>query len=95
MLSPTEEHRQAARYALDMPVMLNGSPSRSRDLSSTGVFVLLDEEPDDLTTISLEMTLPTETGQPLKFVGVGNVVRVERQGDQVGLAVSLQTWQLR
>jgi c-di-GMP-binding flagellar brake protein YcgR len=102
------ERRTARRYDLSLPVMIkmpveqqislrNG---KTRDISTRGVYFLVDNDLSDGAELALTMTLPAEvTGGIEVFIrAIGKVVRVENRpetGDQrVGVAAVIERYEI-
>lgn len=93
------ERRTTRRYGLSLPVsmrfpVVNGSALHSgetRDISTRGVYFLLDNDLNTGTELDLTMTLPAElTGKIEVFIhAIGKVVRVERRGEDAGYRVGI------
>src|SRR5262245_22286410 len=102
------ERRTARRYDLSLPVMIRvpveketGSHSgKTRDISTRGVYFLLDNNLVAGSELDFTMTLPAEvTGGTEVFVrAIGKVVRVENRteiGDQrVGVAAVIERYEI-
>ena len=102
------ERRAARRYGLSLPVTVRPSaelksPQQkgiTRDVSTHGVYLLLDRTISAHAEFDLTMVLPTEmAGGPGVFVrAVGKVVRVEewsREGSpHTGVAVVIRRYEI-
>ncbi|MGD0157999.1 MAG: hypothetical protein ABSB50_18065 [Terracidiphilus sp.] len=101
------ELRKAKRYRLSAPVFFlwgpqEGKPQSSqgvtRDINTSGVYILADKLPTVGTLIQLDILLPKldEPGFGMSLAGEGVVLRVEPHGSQgagtskAGFAASVQ-----
>lgn len=88
------ELRKARRYNLTLPVALDSPPERSlearsgrtRDISSRGVYFLIESDLKPGCDVNLTMTIPAEGPHwPDVLIHVtGKVVRVENSPENVG-----------
>lgn len=88
-LTPTKQ-RRAPRFDLHLPVTIRWKDrsrvrevqTTSRDVSSNGIYFLLDELLKDGTNVEVEMTLPSEITlhQSVKVRCLGHVQRSEADG---------------
>ena len=103
------ERRTARRYDLSLPVMIrvplekeasslrNG---KTRDISTRGVYFLIDNDLNAGAELDLTMTLPAEvTGGTEVFVrAIGKVVRVENRAEtgdkRVGVAAVIERYEI-
>jgi c-di-GMP-binding flagellar brake protein YcgR len=102
------ERRTARRYDLSLPVMIRvpieKDPSyrsgKTRDISTRGVYFLIENDLNAGAELDLTMTLPAEiTGGTEVFVrAMGKVVRVENRpetGEQrVGVAAVIERYEI-
>lgn len=102
------ERRTARRYDLSLPVVIRiaeekGSASRSgktRDISTHGVYFLIENEMTPGAEIDLTMTLPSEvTGGTEVFIrATGRVVRLEKKAerntDRLGVAAVIERYDI-
>jgi c-di-GMP-binding flagellar brake protein YcgR len=102
------ERRTARRYDLSLPVMIrmpieqevSSRTGKTRDISTRGVYFLVDNNLSAGTELDLTMTLPAEvTGGTEVFIrAIGKVVRVENRpetGDQrVGVAAVIERYEI-
>lgn len=102
------ERRTARRYDLSLPVVIRiaedkGSASRSgktRDISTHGVYFLIENELAPGAEIDLTMTLPAEvTGGTEVFIrATGRVVRLEKKAerstDRLGVAAVIERYDI-
>jgi hypothetical protein len=83
----TEERRTAQRFAIAMPVTMNGEASGgTHDLSATGVLFDAPVAPADGEQVRLVLTWGTPTRQ---LACVGEVVRSQRHAQGYNIAVRL------
>jgi len=97
-----EDKRRARRFDLDLPVQVltvgEQKPFetvRTRDISSTGLFIEFDQRVQAGTKVELLVTLPREITQtgPVQIRCMGRVVRVERgERERTGIAVSIDRY---
>ena len=95
------KQRRAHRFDLQLPVIIrwkDGSTIRevhttSRDVSSNGIYFLLDEPLRDGTNVEVEMTLPSEITltQSVKVRCLGHVQR----SDPDGVAAAIDRYEFR
>jgi c-di-GMP-binding flagellar brake protein YcgR len=102
------ERRTARRYDLSLPVIIRvplGSESaprsgKTRDISTHGVYLLVENELSTGAELDLTMTLPAEvTGGTEVFIrAIGKVVRVEkspeRNNDRLGVAAVIERYEI-
>jgi hypothetical protein len=99
MAQPQTEKRSTRRFSLELPVTLVGSEhgiatAQTRDVSSRGVYIYLDSEIAEGVPLEFVMTLPTEItlSDPIRVRCAGRVLRVEKNGDRQGVAVSIERY---
>lgn len=97
------ERRVARRYELSLPVVvrdgdkLNG---QTRDISTRGVYFLMDEDLAAGTTLDFTLTLPQEiTGGTAVLVRAqGRVIRVDKKESEnksrVGVAAVIEKYEI-
>jgi len=80
--------RLADRFASELPIHLNGVDGLTKNVSATGVYfeTTTSADPGSKVTFVVEVVI---NGQSVNMVCSGQVVRVERQPDKVGVAVKL------
>ena len=103
------ERRTARRYDLSLPVMIripieqqeiSARNGKTRDISTRGVYFLIDNDLNAGAELDLTMTLPAEvTGGTEVFIrAIGKVVRVENRpetGEQrVGVAAVIERYEI-
>ena len=102
------ERRSARRYDLSLPVVIrvpvekepSSRSGKTRDISTHGVYFLVDSELAPGAELDLTMTLPAEvTGGTEVFIrATGKVVRVERKpetnNDRVGVAAVIERYDI-
>ncbi len=84
------KQRRAPRFDLQLPIVVRWNDASgmreahalSRDVSSNGIFLLLDEAIKDGTNVELEMTLPSEITltRSVTVRCLGHVQRCESSG---------------
>jgi hypothetical protein len=97
-----EDKRRARRFDLYLPVQVVAvgeqkpfETVRTRDISSTGLFIEFDQRVQAGTKVELLVTLPREITQagPVQIHCMGRVVRVERgERERTGIAVSIDRY---
>jgi PilZ domain len=95
-LSSTSERRHARRYRVALPVELDGlGTGRTRDVSTTGVFFETDETLMPGAAIKYALVLDhSEPDAPLRVLCDGDVVRVERRDEYLGVAATITAFRL-
>jgi c-di-GMP-binding flagellar brake protein YcgR len=102
------ERRTARRYDLSLPVIIRiplqkdsaARNGKTRDISTRGVYFLLDNDVSAGAELDLTMTLPAEiTGGTEVFIrAIGKVVRVEKhteEGQQrTGVAAVIERYEI-
>lgn len=102
------ERRTARRYDLSLPIIIRGPIERAgsehsgktRDISTRGLYFMLDEDLGASAELDITLTLPTEvTHGPEVFVrATGKVVRVDRNGEngstRVGVAAVIERYEI-
>jgi hypothetical protein len=93
-LAVDQEKRKSERVCAALPVALDGMEGITRDVSATGVFVQMDMScaVGSLVRFTVEFTTPT---RKLILDCEGDVVRTERRGTELGLAVRITDSALR
>lgn len=82
-----KEQRLEPRERLAMPLQLrDGSQSLTRDISAGGLYFEIDGQHDLAGLVDFEMQLH-DVG--MKFIALGQIVRVEYQSGRTGVAVKL------
>jgi hypothetical protein len=99
MAQPQTEKRSTRRFSLELPVTvveseLSVATAQTRDVSSRGVYIYLDSEIAQGVPLEFVMTLPTEItlSDPIRVRCSGRVLRVEKNGDRQGVAVSIERY---
>ncbi|MEJ8838887.1 PilZ domain-containing protein [Ramlibacter sp. AN1133] len=82
------EQRAAVRFDASLPVAIQGASGETHNISAHGVYFETDlpQRVGELVNFSLEYTLH---GRRHRLVCEGKVVRVDRQGDRLGVAARL------
>lgn len=101
------ERRTARRYELSLPVVVRGGQpevdphnGQTRDISTRGVYFLIDEDLSEGSELDFTLTLPAEITQGTEvFVRAhGKVVRVERKqnhdGSRMGVAAVIEKYDI-
>jgi PilZ domain len=101
MAQPQPEKRGTRRFSLDLPIAVkfldNGTyevTGHTRDVSSRGVFFYLGKDIVEGASIEFVMTLPSEITftQPIRVHCAGRVIRVNRNGNEQGVAVAIEKY---
>ena len=102
------ERRTARRYDLSLPVIIRipienqvGSRNgKTRNISTRGVYFMVDNELNTGSELDLTMTLPAEvTGGTEVFIrAIGKVLRTEKRSDngndRVGVAAIIERYEI-
>ena len=82
------EQRSADRFETALPVAIGGSHGQTQNISATGVYFESDvrQHVGALVNFTVEFTLH---GERHRLSCEGKVVRVDEQGDRVGVAAEL------
>ncbi len=102
------ERRNARRYDLSLPVVvripterMNGNQAgQTRDISTRGLYFVIDQDLEAGSEIDITLTLPAEVTHSTEvFVrALGKVVRVERRGDdgelRMGVAAVIERYDI-
>jgi hypothetical protein len=85
------EQRESQRIKLEVPINLNTGVALSRDISWSGIYFVTDHRfsigTDIQFTLELDYVLP---GKPLNFNCSGQIVRVDKVGEQLGVAACIE-----
>jgi hypothetical protein len=83
-----QDQRATVRFDASMPVHIDGRPGETHNISAHGVYFECDaqQRPGTLVNFTLEFTL---YGQRHRMLCEGKVVRVEENGDRIGVAARL------
>jgi hypothetical protein len=99
MAQPQSEKRSTRRFSLELPIKLVDqareiTTAQTRDVSSRGVYIYLESEIAKGSPLDFVMTLPTEItlSDPIRVHCYGRVLRVEKQNDRQGVAVSIDRY---
>jgi hypothetical protein len=93
-MSSLDDRRQAARYPVQIPVELPQAPGVTRDVSASGVYFETAHDLEPGSTVEFAFTLKNPEGPPLRLICKGEVRRVERKGQALGVAATLTDWHL-
>lgn len=102
------ERRTARRYDLSLPVIIRvplhedsgARNGKTRDISTRGVYFILENDVNTGAELDLTMTLPAEiTGGTEVFIrAIGKVVRVEKRAengaDHTGVAAVIERYEI-
>lgn len=99
MAQPQPEKRSARRFALELPITITSVDhvvaalnAQARDASSRGVFMYLDAELAEGTTLEFIMTVPREITKTDRVRCTGRVLRRETREGRKGIAVSIDDY---
>lgn len=88
-----DEKRDSQRIQVEVPVYIGQEKAVTRDISKNGIFFLTDQsfvEGVELNfSLDLAYALP---GKPIKLDCQGEVIRVEKQGEQFGVAAKISNF---
>jgi hypothetical protein len=89
-LQQERDQRAAARFDTSLPVRIEGCTGATHNISAHGVYFETDVQQriGSLVNFTVEYTLQ---GQRHTLLCEGKVVRVEAQGDRIGVAARLVT----
>lgn len=102
------ERRTARRYDLSLPVAIripteriaDGQKGKTRDISTRGVYFVLDRDLDAGSELDITLTLPAEVthGSEVFVRALGKVVRVERRMEdgnaRMGVAAVIERYDI-
>jgi c-di-GMP-binding flagellar brake protein YcgR len=102
------ERRTARRYDLSLPVIIRvavekeaaSRNGKTRDISTRGVYFILENDLNASSELDLTMTLPAEiTGGTEVFIrAIGKVVRIEKRPEnghqRVGVAAVIERYEI-
>ena len=82
--------RGAVRTKVEVPVVLEDGVGITRDISVTGIYLKTPRTyvPGDRVKFTLELEYAVPDG-PMRFTCVGQVVRVEKIGEEYGVASTI------
>ncbi len=85
------ERRSAVRHKVSLPVETDRAAGLTRDFSLSGLYLVTDSPVSLGECLHLRVAVP-DRGQagPHWLAATGNVVRVERTGETVGVAIALE-----
>ncbi len=85
-------HRTAHRFSVEAPVYLGETVAHTRDMSVSGVYFEVDENfaPGASLEFAVDLRHVRPEG-PVRLICTGKIVRVERHGGRVGVAVAFDT----
>jgi hypothetical protein len=93
MESATTERRESKRYLMEVGVRVGHEHGRTRNLSSRGVYVIAPEPLEPGRPVEMDMTLTSASAHgPVTLHVRGHVTRVDQLGDELGLAVAIESW---
>jgi len=102
------ERRTARRYDLSLPIiirvpaerMLDSQQGKTRDISTRGLYFVVDENMESGSQLDITLTLPAEIthGSEVFVRAVGKVVRVERRMEdgsaRMGVAAMIERYDI-
>ena len=89
-VSMIEERRSDRRYRLRVPVRLGNAVGETREISIGGLYFVTRESVEPGISLSLTISFEACHRDHFDVRYDGRVVRVEPQGDSVGVAVAVQ-----
>lgn len=86
--SPKRKIKRAPRVSCDLPIEFDGVIGSVKNMSTTGVYLELEDsfEPDSEISFSLDMNTP---GGAIKFDLTGKVVRVLKVDGKIGVGLKI------
>lgn len=86
------ERRRRPRFEVVVPVAVGGVRGRTRDLSTDGAYLEVEQSPRTLTPISFTLDFDAENGAlPIRYHCAGTVVRVHsRAASEQGAGVAVR-----
>ncbi len=81
--------RSAERFGLALPITMEGEPCASHDISATGLLLESPVAAEVGASVALTLQYRAEDHQQRRMEFSGEVVRVERHGDNFNIAVRL------
>ena len=89
------EQRKETRYRGMLPVETEGTRGLTRDFSTSGVFFETDKSftPGQIIEFSINLEHVDLSG-PLRLKCVGEIVRVEENGQKIGVAASISSYNI-
>lgn len=102
------ERRTTRRYDLSLPVLIRAprdkesesQKGKTRDISTRGLYFVMDQDPQTDSQLELILTLPTEitTGTEVLVHALGKVLRVEPRiedgNTRVGVAAVIERYDI-
>jgi hypothetical protein len=102
------ERRTTRRYDLSLPIIIripveketSSRSAKTRDISTRGLYFIIDRDMNSGAEIDITLTLPTEvTGGSEVFVrAMGRVVRVDKKSEngspRVGVAAVIERYEI-
>lgn len=82
------DKRREERVAASLPVALATASGITRDVSATGIFFETEAQYAKGSTVDLTVELETPAGR-LQLKCQGEIIRVEKRGTRVGVAVKI------
>jgi hypothetical protein len=85
-----EDRRSTKRYPIQLPVLFEHERGETRDISTSGAYILADQyyPPESEIAFTLRFDLTDQTREkPLFLACLGRVLRSEPQFDRHGMAV--------
>jgi hypothetical protein len=107
-MSTSNERRHARRYDLSLPVIvrlpaervLNSQNGKTRDISTRGLYFVIDQSLEAGSELDITLTLPAEIthGTDVFVRASGKVVRVERKTEddtsRLGVAAVIERYDI-
>lgn len=86
---PSPNQRSTHRFAVALPITMEGRPGATHDLSATGVLFESSVAPEIGAKVNLSLEYLAQ-GRDCNLTFQGEVVRVERHGDNFNVAVHME-----
>jgi hypothetical protein len=109
MMGVMTERRTARRYDLSLPILIrsgaervvaNAQNGKTRDISTRGLYFVIDQDLKAGSELDITLTLPGEItrGSAVLVRATGKVVRVERrkedENDRLGVAAVIERYDI-
>ena len=88
------ERRRSTRYPANLVVEMEDRKGVTRNVSASGVYIEMRERPVIGEPVLFTLVLEHATPRPLRLACVGNVVRVEPNGQRYGVALAITSHEI-
>ena len=93
-MNQAEEKRTSQRIQVEVPVYIGQETAVTRDVSWSGIYFMTDQSFSEGGALNFSMDLTYALpGKPIKLDCQGEVLRVEKLGDQYGIAAKINNFQ--